>query len=107
MLRFTVLHELHLDGEQYDAGEHEIARPTKVQLRLLAHAAHAGAVRIDDGDVDDAHIQSQEDGEAALKAAQGEANPVTGEWDGPWSEANRELHALLEQQKREAEEAEE
>ncbi len=87
MVEFTAYHDVRLDGEFFAAGPHHVAKPTKKLLRLLGSAHHAGVIEVTEG-LDDGHVQSQEDGEAAYADALGKANPVTGAWDGPWVEGN-------------------
>lgn len=78
MLSFTAIMETHLAGQKFDAGEHEIESPSD-ELRRHAASAAAAGVLIDVDGHDDAHVQSQEDGEAAY------AEAVE---SGDWAEGN-------------------
>lgn len=77
-------------------------------VRLAAHAHDAGIIEVTEG-LDESHIQSQEDGEAAYAAAQGEwvdqtwnedgtANP--GYWSGGWRVGHVAQYDLEAAQKR-------
>lgn len=95
------------DGETFvDAVELDDASDELV--RLAAHAHDAGIIEVTEG-LDESHIQTQEEGEAALAAAQGEwvertwnadgtANP--GHWDGGWHVGNLAQYDLEQAQKR-------
>jgi hypothetical protein len=105
-LRFTVLHSSwHADGEEFAAGDHEIAKPSKQLIHLASHAHAAGALDVSEG-LDLSTVQSQEDGEKALAEAMGEhtvtLNPDgtrTSRWSGPWQEA-QDAQAALEAEQR-------
>lgn len=102
-LKFKVLHsEWIADGETFSANDNEKLSEEGVEgaspelIRLAGAAHHAGAIEVFEDLVDD-HVQTQEDGEAALVEAQGEWIPPAprddgtiepGRWTGPWGEAN-------------------
>jgi hypothetical protein len=100
-LRFEVLHGSWVaDGEEFAGGEHEVTKPSAA-LRKLAGSAHdAGVICVESG-ADSKHVQSQEDGEAALTKAMGEWDDEEQRWTGPWHEG----HAIQQAHDREAREA--
>lgn len=96
MLGFTARNEVWLAGEQYLPGEHEVGRPTKEQTAHAAAAHATGDIEVTEG-LDETHVQSQEDAEAAYKVAQGEWVPISygkdgqaipGYWSGGWRDGN-------------------
>lgn len=103
-MKLEVLHtQWAAEDEVFAGGVHEIEKPTADFLRLVAGAEAAGSVVVlDASDAHraklDRHVQSQEDGEAAYAAAQGDWVPPVndengvmveaGYWTGPWHEAN-------------------
>lgn len=81
------------DDVPYTRGEHTVEAPDDDLLRLLASAESAGAVVISDASDEhsaamDSHVQSQEDGEAALAEAKGAWDSEHQRWTGDWHEAN-------------------
>lgn len=70
-LAFTVENEIWLAGEKYESGDHEIEKPSADLVKHAGSAHAAGELTVTDG-LDDSHVQSQEDAEAALAAAMGE-----------------------------------
>lgn len=79
------------DDETFVNGIHEIPKPSKAFLRLVAGAEAAGAIAVLDATAAELaalghHVQSQDDGEAALAAAMGEW--TDGRWSGDWHDAN-------------------
>lgn len=74
-MKIEVLHSLWgADEHVFEGGEHEILKPSKRLLALIAGGAHAGAVRVVDATAAeqkalDSHIQTQDAGEAAYAAA--------------------------------------
>ena len=97
MLRFNVLDSsCHLDGEEFAAGEHEIADPSPALVRLAGSAHAAGVIEVSEG-LDTSHVESQEDSEAKLTEAMGswvepelqpDGTKAPGYWDGPWWEGH-------------------
>lgn len=111
-LVFTVLLGPWTAGDEGAEGtfvdENEVEDPSDELVRLAAHAHDAGIIEVTEG-LDESHIQSQEDGEAAQEASKGEwvertwnadgtANP--GHWDGPWAAGNQAQYDLEQAQKR-------
>lgn len=102
-LEFTTLHGAWTAGEEGTYVDSvSIAEPSPALVRLAAHAHAAGVIDVTEG-LEPSDVQSQEDGEAALAAAQGdwvdsvqnEDGTVTpGYWTGPWHEANVLQHNL-------------
>lgn len=79
-------------GIDLAGGKHEIEKPSATVLRMIAGAEAGGAVRVlsatkDERKALDRHVQSQEDGEAALAAAMGEPDEG-GQASGPWQHGN-------------------
>jgi hypothetical protein len=84
-VRIEVVHaHWGAEDEVYERGEHELAKPSKKLLRLIAGAEAAGAVVVHvataaERKLLDGHLQSQADGEAAYKKAVA---------DGDWQHGN-------------------
>lgn len=103
-LEFTTLHGAWTAGEEGTYVDSvSIAEPSPALVRLAAHAHAAGVIDVTEG-LEPSDVQSQEDGEAALAAAQGDwIEPVRddtgaviepGRWSGPWHDANVLQHNL-------------
>lgn len=76
-------------------------------VRLAAHAHSAGVIEVTEG-LDETAFQSQEDGEAALAAAQGDwvegerrpdGTQEPGRWSGGWHDGSLAQHQLDEARK--------
>lgn len=100
MLAFSAPLETWLAGEKFDAGDHEIAEPSPELVKHAGSAHAAGAIAVTDG-LDVSHVQSQTDGEAALRDAMGDHHVVSlpdgtsrSYWSGPWFEGHLEQAGL-------------
>lgn len=76
--------------------------PSPELVRLAAHAHSAGVLDVTEG-LDESHIQTQEEGEAAYAAAQGtwvpeswnlDGTSTPGYWSGGWHVGNQAQYAL-------------
>lgn len=85
-MKFEVVYtQWSADGKLYGGGVHEVEKPSKKLLGLLAAAEDAGSVRIVEASRAErsalkGHVQTQADGEKAYAKAQA---------DGSWHEGNR------------------
>lgn len=85
-----------------------VEEPDAELVRLAAHAHDAGVLEVTEG-LDESHVQSQEDGEAAHEAAQGswvervwnpDGTATPGYWSGGWQIGNAAQHDLEQAQER-------
>lgn len=88
-----------------------VEEPDAELVRLAAHAHSAGILEVTAG-LDESHIQSQEDGEAAQEVAKGawvppernaDGTATPGYWSGGWGVGNVAQHDLEVAQRRVAE----
>lgn len=108
-LAFTVLLGAWTAGDEGTfVDENEVEDPSAELVRLAAHAHDAGIIEVTEG-LDESHIQSQEDGEAAQEEAKGawvdstwneDGTATPGFWEGAWGIGNIAQYELEQAQRR-------